>query len=143
MFFMALTILPFGVVAGQSVTEQVLFSNAWIKKPMPGMSMSAGYVDIDNNSSADIRLVAVRTPLSKMAELHDMVMVNKVMQMRHAEAGWVIPAGAKLKLAPGGKHAMLMGVGSDAHALTKASLEFKFEGLGWVSVPAVVKMPMP
>lgn len=63
--------------------------------------------------------------------------------MLHAEAGWIIPAGTKLSLAPGGKHVMLMGVKADAQDLTETLLEFNLEGLGWVAVSAAVKMPMP
>ena len=111
--------------------------------PMPGMQMSAGYVDIENTSSNDIKVIAVRTPFSKMAELHDMVMVNKVMQMRHASDGWVIAAGTSLSLAPGGKHVMLMGVKPLESNQSETILEFNIEGLGWVAVPAALKVSMP
>ena len=138
-----MTLLPIHAGANESATGQILFTHAWVKMPMPGMQMSAGYVDIENTSPNDIKVSAVRTPLSKMAELHDMVMVNKVMQMRHASDGWVIAAGTSLNLAPGGKHAMLMGIKPLASNQTETVLEFNIEGLGWVSVPAVLKASMP
>ena len=138
-----MALLPIHLVANASGTDQFLFSDAWVKMPMPGMQMSAGYVDIKNKSINDIKVIAVRTPFSKMAELHDMVMVNKVMQMRHVSDGWVIAAGTSLSLAPGGKHVMLMGVRTLESNQLETILEFNIEGLGWVSVPTVLKASMP
>jgi copper(I)-binding protein len=65
-----------------------------------------------------------------MSELHDMVMVDKVMLMRFASDGWVITPGTILSLAPGGKHAMLMGVKSSVQDLSETLLEFNIVGLG-------------
>ena len=98
-----MALLPIHLVVNASATDQILFSHTWVKMPMPGMQMSAGYVDIENTSSNDIKVIAVRTPFSKMAELHDMVMVKKVMQMRHASDGWVIAAGTILKFSARGQ----------------------------------------
>ena len=138
-----ITLLPVHLFANASGTDQISFSHAWVKMPMPGMQMSAGYVDIANKSPNDIKVIAVRTPFSKMAELHDMVMVNKVMQMRHASDGWVIAAETSLSLAPGGKHVMLMGVRPLGSNQSETMLEFNIEGLGWVSVPAVLRAYLP
>jgi copper(I)-binding protein len=109
--------------------------------PMPGMHMTAGFVDIENLSDKDIKLVAVRTPVSKVAELHTMVMVDKVMQMRQITDGWVIDSGDTLTLAPGGNHAMLMGLDPNLKNQTDVALEFNIEGMGWILVPAVVQAP--
>ena len=138
-----MALLPIHLVVNASAIDQILFSHTWVKMPMPGMQMSAGYVDIENTSSNDIKVIAVRTPFSKMAELHDMVMVNKVMQMRHVSVGWVIAAGTSLSLAPGGKHVMFMGVRPLGSSQSETILEFNIEGLGWVPVPAVLKASMP
>jgi copper(I)-binding protein len=141
--WVALIVLPMNAVATELVTDQVQLSNAWVKKPMPGMQMSVGFVDIKNTSTAEVRLVAVRTPFSMKSELHEMVMVNSVMQMRPASGGWIIAPGASISLAPGGKHAMLMGVTSHDKNQTETQLEFQIEGVGWVSVVATLKVAVP
>ena len=129
------------VFANPLAIDQVKFSNAWVKMPMPGMHMTAGFVDIENLSDKDIKLVAVRTPVSKVAELHTMVMVDKVMQMRQIIGGWVIASGDTLTLGPGGNHAMLMGLDPNLKNQTDVALEFNIEGMGWILVPAVVQAP--
>ena len=142
-FLVAVAVLSVNSFANQVTTDQVKFSNAWVKMPMPGMQMTAGFVDIENVTTSDIRVVAVRTLFSANSELHNMAMVNNVMQMRHAIDGWVITPGATLTLAPGGNHAMLMGLMSKLKNQSEVLLEFNIEGIGWVSVPAVVRPPKP
>jgi len=142
-FLLAISVLSVNTSANQVATDQVKFSNAWVKMPMPGMQMTAGFVDIENVTTSDIRVVAVRTSFSANSELHNMAMVNSVMQMRRAIDGWVITPGATLTLAPGGNHAMLMGLMSKLKNQSEVLLEFNIEGIGWVSVPAVVRSPKP
>ena len=143
MFLVALTVLSVTASANQAATDQVKFSNAWVKLPMPGMQMTAGFVDIENVTTSDVRLVAVRASFSANSELHNMAMVNNVMKMRRAIDGWVITPGATLTLAPGGKHAMLMGLKNKLKNKSEVLLEFKIEGMDWVSVLAVVRPPKP
>jgi len=143
LFLVTLAVLSVNASANQTTTDQVKFSKAWVKMPMPGMQMTAGFVDIENVTTSDVRLVAVRTSFSAHSELHSMVMVNNVMQMRQAIDGWVIKSGTRLTFAPGGKHAMLMGLKYKLKNQSEVLLEFKIEGMDWVSVPAVVRPPKP
>jgi copper(I)-binding protein len=139
-FFVLMVAWSANVVAEQLVVNQVRFSNAWVKVPMPGMRMTAGFATIVNLTNSDLHLTEVRTSFSAVSELHDMVMVNNVMQMRHASDGWVIAPGSTLSLAPGGKHAMLMGVKPELKSQSQVLLEFNIEGLGWIQVPAIMKI---
>ena len=86
-------------------------------------------------------MVAVRTSFSAHSELHSMIMVDNVMQMRKVADGWLIAPGAILTLSPGGKHAMLMGLKHTMKNQSEVTLEFNIEGIGWVAVPAEVRVP--
>jgi copper(I)-binding protein len=140
---MIMTVLSMNASANQLSVDQVKFSNAWVKMPMPGMNMTAAFVDIKNLSNRNLKLLAVTTPVSMVAELHSMVMVDNVMQMRQVKNGWVIKPEGTLTLAPGGKHAMLMGINPNLKNQLEAVLEFNIEGIGWISVPTVVRKPNP
>ncbi|HCH32653.1 MAG TPA: hypothetical protein DE045_06915 [Oceanospirillaceae bacterium] len=139
--FIALALVSASVSASaeQTLETKLSLANAWIKKPMPGMMMTAGFVEITNLSDEPVVLIGVRTQVSKMAELHDMKMVDGVMKMRYAEHGWRIAVGETLTLAAGGKHAMLMGLQGPLQVQQQMQLEFNFESLGWVSVTAEVR----
>ena len=139
-FLITLTILSTNSYANQAATDQVKFANAWVKKPMPGMHMTAGFVEIENVTDSSLRLVAVRTSFSAHSELHSMIMVDNVMQMRKVADGWLIAPGAILTLSPGGKHAMLMGVKPELQSQSQVLLEFNIERLGWIQVPAIMKI---
>ena len=140
-FFFFFTILSTNSYANQAATDQVKFANAWVKKPIPGMHMTAGFVEIENVTDSSLRLVAVRTSFSAHSELHSMIMVDNVMQMRKVADGWLIAPGAILTLSPGGKHAMLMGLKHTMKNQSEVTLEFNIEGIGWVAVPAEVRVP--
>ena len=134
-----LVLVALSANAGQALETKLSLANAWIKKPMPGMMMTAGFVDIANLSDQPLALIDVRTAVSKVAELHAMEMVDGVMRMRFAEQGWYIPVGETLTLAPGGKHAMLMGLKEPLQSQQQVLLEFNFAGLGWIAVDAQVR----
>jgi|TARA_B100000809_G_scaffold247493_1_gene276574 copper(I)-binding protein len=140
-FLITLTVLSINSYANQAATDQVKFANAWVKKPMPGMQMTAGFVEIENVTDSSLRLVAVRTSFSAHSELHSMIMVDNVMQMRQVADGWLIAPGSILTLSPGGKHVMLMGLKQNMKNLSEVTLEFNIEGIGWVAVPADVRAP--
>ena len=125
--------------AAEDLETKLSLVNAWVKQPMPGMMMTAGFVEITNLSDQAVVLIDVRTPASKVAELHAMKMVDGVMKMRFAQQGWRIAVGETLTLAPGGKHAMLMGLQELLQAQQQVLLEFNFADLGWVGVKAQVR----
>ena len=127
------------VCAEENLDSKLNLVNAWIKKPMPGMMMTAGFVEITNLSEQTIVLIDVRTPVSNVAELHGMKMVDGVMKMRYADNGWPIAVGETLSLAPGGKHAMLMGLQEALQTQQQVVLEFNFVGLGWITIKAQVR----
>jgi len=126
-----------GEYPGLSVTQ------AWVKAPMPGMMMTAAYFELTNEGVEPITLIGVKTSFSKVSELHDMVMEEGVMQMRHADAGWVIKAGAQLSLTPGGKHAMLMGLHENLKVGQEVMIELNFAGIGWMPIMAQVSKMKP
>jgi len=125
--------------AGEALETKLSLVNAWVKRPMPGMMMTAGFVEITNLSDQPLALIGVRTAVSKVAELHAMEMVDGVMKMRYADQGWQIAVGETLALAPGGKHAMLMGLQEPLQSQQQVLLEFNFAGLGWITVNAEVR----
>jgi copper(I)-binding protein len=79
---------------------------------MAGMTesadISAMYGKFINISGTEDRLVAVRSNLSDLIEIHETSMQNDVMQMRPLEGGLLLPINTEVALAPGEIHMMLM-----------------------------------
>lgn len=77
---------------------------------MGAMVTSAAYMQIENAGEIDLTLVSAAADVSDVVEVHEVTMVDNVMQMRPVEGGIVIPAGESVSLEPGGYHVMLIGV---------------------------------
>lgn len=83
---------------------------------MAGMAMSgtsAAYMQLTNNSDADITLTSVEVALAGATELHETVVENDIARMIEQESGIMIPAGETVLLQPGGFHVMLLNLEGD------------------------------
>lgn len=90
-----------------SAPPLVVFENAWIRAPLPGQEVTAGYCDIVNRGPEAVSIVGFAGPLR--VEMHETTHRDGMARMR------VLPrlslaANAKLSLQPGGKHLMLFGL---------------------------------
>ncbi|MCR9137325.1 MAG: copper chaperone PCu(A)C [Alphaproteobacteria bacterium] len=85
-------------------------SGYWTRAMLPGQKVGGGFLVIANKGAADDRLVAVATPHTDRAEIHEMAVVDDVMKMRRLDEGLKIPAGESVVLEPGGFHLMFMAV---------------------------------
>jgi copper(I)-binding protein len=88
----------------------VSVTNAWSMATPPGAAVGAGYLTIQNQTGAAVRLVGGETPAAERVEVHTMSMEGGVMTMRPVEGGLEIPAGGAVELKPGGLHLMLIGL---------------------------------
>ena len=92
---------------GSSDKPPVVATDIVITEPMPGKSMSAGYVTLTNNTRASIELTHVLSQEFESIEMHESIVENGIAKMRRIDS-LSIPAGSTAKLEPGGKHLMLM-----------------------------------
>jgi copper(I)-binding protein len=84
------------------------------------------------------RLVEVRSPVARRAEVHATSMDGGVMRMRRAGPIAVGP-GAPVLLEPGGLHLMLYGLDQPLVAGQRVPLELRFEKSGVVRAEALVR----
>ena len=100
-------LLMFLGACSADIQPALVASNVTITRPMPGMTMSAGYLTLTNNSEETITITRVSSPNYASVELHESVVENGVARMRPLEK-IEMPAGTGTILEPGGKHLMLM-----------------------------------
>jgi copper(I)-binding protein len=84
---------------------QVDVREAWIRATVP--SAKTGGLFMRLKSMQDAQLVAVRSSVAGVAEIHQMRMDGQMMRM-HAVDAIALPAGQTVNLAAGGYHVMLM-----------------------------------
>jgi copper(I)-binding protein len=80
---------------------------AWIRAAPPGATVLAGYATLRNDCARPWVLVGIKGRDFVMAQVHETRIANGASTMRHAKRT-VVPARGLLRLAPGGRHFMLM-----------------------------------
>ena len=78
-----------------------------INKPVAGTRMSAGYLALTNHSDREIRITSFDSPQFGAIEMHETDTSGDITRMRSLPELLILP-GETVRLAPGGKHLMLM-----------------------------------
>ena len=84
---------------------QVSATNAWIRATVPQQSATGAFMQIESKQGA--KLIAAKSPIAGVVEVHSMLMEGGVMKMR-AVPFLELLAGKPVELKPGGYHVMLM-----------------------------------
>ncbi len=104
----------------------------------PTASVAAVYLWITNSGTTEDRLVKVSSPIAARADVHATSMTQGIMQMRQMQTVEV-PAGAPLKLEPGGLHIMLQGLKEPLRAGSAFPLTLEFRDAGMLTVQVPVE----
>ena len=127
--------------AAQSQTARtVRIENAWAAPTPGGVDVSAGYLTIANGSGAEDVLLSASSARASRVEVHEMSMVDGVMQMRPV-ARLAISAGQSIELAPNGRHLMFYGVRPPFAAGETIPVRLVFERAGTIDVSLPVRRP--
>jgi len=131
----ALTLVAaFTIARGEPVTTgDLAITEAWARATPPGTTVGAAYVTIENRGGADDALVAAKSPLAGTIEIHATVTEGAVAGMRRVEK-FVVPAGARVAMAPGGAHLMLMRLSAPLREGALLPLTLVFERAGEVTL---------
>jgi len=112
-------------------------TDVWARASAGAADTGAVYATITDTGHPD-RLTGASTPAAAMAELHETINANGVMQMR-AVPGLKLEPGKPVTFAPGGYHIMLMGLKQPLKAGDSFPLTLTFEHAPPVTVQATVK----
>ncbi len=112
-------IAPVILLAACSAEPQppLVASDVEVTAPMPGVSTSAGYMVLTNNSDSDILINSVSSPQYGAVELHETAVENGVARMRPV-LELRIRAGESVRLERGGLHLMMMRPQPDIDTIT-------------------------
>lgn len=126
------------LLIGSSFTmAQVSVTEIRVNAPVPGQSISGGYMLIRNEGNQDVRLLAVKSASATRVEMHTHVMNNGMMGMQEIQAV-NIPAGETVSFVEGGHHLMIFDPATEAIAVGEFSLTFEFSDGSALSESAVV-----
>jgi periplasmic copper chaperone A len=113
-------------------------SGAWARATPPTAQVGAVYFAMTNHGSKLDQLLAASTDVAAKVEIHDSRTVNGVMQMRQVTVV-NCPAGATVKVEPGGLHVMLLGLKHPLSAGSFIDLTLRFRDAGSLAVHVPVQ----
>lgn len=87
------------------VLADVTVSDPWVRATVPSQKATGAFMQL--TADANSRLLAARSPVAGVVEIHEMAMAGGVMKMSPV-TGLDLPAGKAVELKPGGYHIMLM-----------------------------------
>jgi hypothetical protein len=99
----------------------------------------AVYMTLDNTSASADRLTGGSSDVADKVQIHEMSVVNGVMQMRQLADGLPVPAGGSVVLKPGSYHVMLIGLKKPLTAGETFPLTLTFAKAGNISVTVAVQ----
>jgi copper(I)-binding protein len=134
-----LTLAACGEAAVPTGPATVAVADALCRPTPNGRDITGCYLTL-TASQAD-RLVSVGSPISGLAQIHEMSTENGMMKMGELKDGLALPAGEAVSLAPGGNHIMLMQLKQPLAAGEQVALTLTFEHAQPVGVRATVGQP--
>lgn len=115
--------------------------DAQIRQPMPGRTVTAGYLTLHNHTAADLQLVGASSASFGRTELHQHSHRDGMMRMEQVSA-ITVPAKGQVTLAPGGLHLMLFEPTAELEPGQSVALTLMFADGGQLAVTVpVVAMP--
>jgi copper(I)-binding protein len=105
---------------------QVQVENAWIQLAPPGATVNAAYMTIHNPQSSAQTIVSVSADCCAGVMLHKTRREGDKVVMDHLEH-LIIPAQARVPLAPGGLHIMLTKAQEELRLESKVKIIFSFD----------------
>ena len=120
---------------------EITISDAYARSASPMAKSGAVFLVLHNSGPGDDRLIGAASDAATRVELHSHVdQGNGVMQMRHAEDGFAIAAGATHALQRGGDHGMFMGLTGPWKQGDTIALTLTFEDASEISLDIPVDL---
>lgn len=93
------------LLAAITAQAQVTVKDAWVRATIAQQKATGAFMQLE--AAKDSKLIGVSTPLTPVAEVHEMALQDNVMRMRQVPS-IALRAGQTVALKPGGFHVMLM-----------------------------------
>ncbi len=119
----------------------ITITDPYVRVASKAAKAGAAFMMIENTGDEADQLIGVRSTVAKKVELHTHIDIGDgVMQMRHVEGGFAVPAEGMHMLQRGGDHVMFMGLTTRLSHGDVVKMTFVFENAGEISVEVPVDL---
>jgi periplasmic copper chaperone A len=120
-------------------TSTITVEQPWARATPAGALTGVAYMTLENKTNAADRLTGISSNVAAQVQIHEMALVDGVMQMRQVAAGLPIPAGGSVLLKPSSYHVMLIGLKRPLVAGETFPLTLTFANAGNISIAVPVE----
>ncbi|MGI9525163.1 MAG: copper chaperone PCu(A)C [Hyphomicrobiaceae bacterium] len=126
------------VQSSDIVVGNLIIEKPWSRATPRGAKVGAGYLTIINTGADVDRLISVTSDVSKRVEIHATSLSGGIMRMRRLSKGIVIDSKSFVRLQPGGKHFMFVGLKQPLKKGASFQASLRFEKAGSVQVKFLI-----
>ncbi|MFY9838719.1 MAG: copper chaperone PCu(A)C [Xanthobacteraceae bacterium] len=123
----------------QGNETSIAIEQPWARATPAGALTGVVYLTLENKTSTADRLTGVSSNVAAQVQIHEMAVVDGVMQMRQVAGGLPIPAGGSVILKPSSYHVMLIGLKRPLVAGETLPLTLTFANAGNISITVPVQ----
>jgi periplasmic copper chaperone A len=120
-------------------TSKINVDHPWARATPAGATTGAAYMTLANKSATADRLTAASSDVANKVQIHEMAVVNGIMQMQEVANGLSIPASGSVTLKPGAYHVMLIGLKKRLIAGQTLRLTLIFAKAGSISITVPIQ----
>jgi copper(I)-binding protein len=125
-----------------ATTDGITVIDPYVRAIPPGQSISAAFLQLNNNSDEMNYLIKATSPIANVVELHEHIHDKGMMKMRRVER-IEIPAKSSTLLKPGGYHIMLIDLKGTLALDQKITINLEFsDGSKQIIIAPVRKIMM-
>jgi copper(I)-binding protein len=121
-----------------AAAADIQVTQAWARPTPPTAVVGAVYFSVKNTGAKEDSLVAVSSSVASGVEIHETQTVKGMMQMRPV-ASVSCPAGATIRIEPGGLHVMLLGLKQPLVEGSRVDLTLRFRDAGLLSIQVPIQ----
>ncbi len=135
--FVLLLVSMLALACGQPAGPPLTISNVVVLEPVPGMSVAAGYLVLENHSDQPITIEKVTSPQFASIEMHETIILDDVARMVSLSS-LIVDRQSNIVFEPGGKHLMMFASSSDITPGLPVTIEFHNDSRGLLIVTTTV-----
>ncbi len=135
--FVLLLVSMLALACGQPAGPPLRISNVVVLEPVPGMSVAAGYLVLENHSDQPITIEKVTSPQFASIEMHETIILDDVARMVSLSS-LIVDRQSNIVFEPGGKHLMMFASSSDITPGLPVTIEFHNDSRGLLIVTTTV-----
>lgn len=140
-FVLAFAAMASNTVFASPASDHVIVIDPYVRAVPPGQTISAAFMQLENNSDLVRTIVNASSPVCKIVELHSHVHEYGMMKMRRLDS-LDLAANGKTILQPGGLHIMLIGLQEKLKLDQKIPLTLEFADGSSKTITAPVRKIM-